>query len=336
MVFKKIVCHVTLLATVQLSATIVPSEKPVSLIDNVESGLIRPEGLSFSPSGDCIAAANSEGNSITLYERIGKEGLSYKSTPMCQVLSNLFLNFAHDVAFSPCGKYIAAASRDSNAVIFYQRNKNGQISPKPCCLIDDEFTRMNKPSGISFSPVDSLIAVANRGNFGSLSIYKLIKNKGELVDVEHAFTIFDTEFRKNNLSEPHDCDFSPDGKLLAVVHKRWYKYSFGQAGLAIYERQIDHLGAMTLVPMTIKYFGKALPHCCTFHPSGKYIAVSLESEKIIFFERNGADFEQCAEINIDKNRPAELTKAIAFSPCGRSLAIATTSSRIFFFNIDAD
>lgn len=311
------------LYTSQLSCALSIANTPSHVINGSVSNLDRPEGISFSPSGDILAIANSHGYSITLYRRVGSSGVQYEKKPFLVVQDAALLSYPHDIEFSPCGKFLAVASRDNNSLVFFPVSGNN-VSSKPHAIIKGATTHLNLPASVSFHPQTHTIGVANRAGTISLTFYK--KNGEGLYGSTPLKEIHYDKLLAKNLSNPHAMAFSPDGKLFGVVHKRVCANSPGKSALAIWDVE-------RMAPIFISEHGCECLHSLSFHPTGKYVAVTNEQKDVIIFERNGDTFAHCNTIKVEKKNHFEGPKGVAFTPCGNYIAFTTMEPAILFYPI---
>ncbi|NGX39441.1 MAG: hypothetical protein KR126chlam1_00770 [Chlamydiae bacterium] len=315
------------------------NETPVTIIQGPQSSLNRPEGASFSPSGNCLVIANSSGCSLTFYKRIGDSGGKYEIAPSFVIKDSKLLNYAHDVAFSPCGQYVVAACRESNTLACYKRKKGSEIAfiRRPHWLIEGfHKAKLHKPTSIAFSPCGQIIAVANRmGNY-STNFYAQIPGGDFQFDPVPFQTITAEELAKHNVSASHGLAFTPDGNHLATMHKSWWQTPSGESAFTFADK--ESLGDMTchFSLSNVELYGCTCLHSIAFHPSGKYLAATHESGDVIIFEKVAAsnEYVSMTSISIDKRGKHEGPKGIAFSPCGRYLAVTTVANFVLIYEVE--
>ncbi|MGE5196262.1 MAG: WD40 repeat domain-containing protein [Anaerolineae bacterium] len=304
---------------------------PITLIrtDNF-SGLDRPEGVAFTPSGDYVATANSLGNTITFYKRIGEQGAVYETTPsFCIKGSESQLDFPHDLSFSPDGTHLAVANRQGNSITIYKKNLSlNRYDPIPVATIKGIFSQIAHPDAVRYSPIENIIAVANI-HLNTLTFYHY---QGDQYDQQPYQVI-----RNSILKVPDGLDFSKDGALLAVT-------SHSSHSVILYQRISNSQGLYRDNPIQILEGEEThfcYPHSLAFHPLKNYLAVSCsQGRKNVHIFANESESPTTAYLNapelsleiIEMYDESNITlldhlleeggvKGIAFAPDGKSLAI---------------
>lgn len=242
---------------------------PTTIIRGDLSELDRPEGVTYSPSGRYIAAANALVNTVTFYKRIGNHGAVYETTPAFSIKGkDSELDYPHDVAFSPDGQHIAVANRLGNSITIYKKNGfNSRYSDKPIARIHGESSGILLPDAVRYSPTGNVLAVANLGN-NSISFYHFHDDVYEQIPYQ---IIQDTP---EMLSVPDGLDFSKDSELLAVT-------SHDNHSVLIYQK-IPGSDMYTSKPIEIIQGPETnfhYPHSVSFHPTKEYLLVSNSQGK---------------------------------------------------------
>lgn len=332
------VCILQIFFTSFLQARLVVSEKPSTVISGEEALLERPEGVSFSPSGDCLAIANSSGGSVTIYARVGNEGTKYQSTPECIIKNRKLLVYPHDLDFSPCGNFLAVANRNKHSISFFRRTSNSscQFKSATCFNLRGKRTKLNLPASVAYSPKGDFLVVANRLGGGPITLYRPKNNGNNSVFDFIPFNIITAEeLQARNISASHGVAVSYDGKKVAAVHKRVSSLSPSNSALVIYENQASPNKAPCFAPTYVKDFGKNCLHSISFHPSGKYLLITHERDDVMIFEwsEESQEYEQIAAIPIEKSGKLEGAKGAAFSPRGNCLAVTTMTPEVLVYDI---
>ena len=303
---------------------------PTMTIEGEDSQLERPEGFRFSPSGDCIAVTNSEGDSITFYRRKGNRGCEFETSPACVIHNADVLCYPHDLAFSSSGLYIVVASRDNDSIVFFKRESLDDLnfSETPYAIIKGLRSKLNVPAGVSFSPDDRLLAVANRKDGGLVTFYRLIDETTFTYTSDPIYEIPASVFLDHGINACHDLAFSPDGKSLAIVHKKYDIGFDGKSALMIFEIAEMPNGEISCHPSFIHSTGFGCLHSVSYHPSGDYLAISSENDKVWIFkkEKESNTFSLYTTIFIDKRGNATEVKGVDFSPSEECMAITTVIS----------
>lgn len=297
--------------------------KPTSVIRaSAESGLDRPEGLTFSPSGDLIAVANSLANTITFYKRI--EAGVYETTPAYTIQGEeSWLNYPHDLSFSRDGTFLAVANRSGNAITLYRKNlEKNQFENTPFAMIQGRYTHISAPDAVRFSPTDNLLAVANLLS-NTVTLYRYHQNRFFSMPIQ--------VIRHPILQVPDGIDFSKDGQWLAVT-------SHDAHAVAIF-KQTSH-GKYDAVPMQIIQGEEThftYPHSLSFHPQTNVLAVSCSQgrQNVHLFVPEAGVFPNAPEFSMEVLEMYDAStihliehlwqeggvKGVAFSPDGKSIAV---------------
>jgi DNA-binding beta-propeller fold protein YncE len=302
--------------------------RPTTLIraENA-SGLDRPEGVAFTPSGDYVVVTNSLADSITFYKRLDEKSPVYETTPSFSIQGpQSQLNYPHDLSFSPDGMYLAVANRHSNAITIYKKNlPQNCYASIPIATIGGVFSQIGTPDAVRYSPIENIIVVANMAS-NSLTFYYY---RGDQYDQQPYQVI-----RNSNLIIPDGLDFSRRGELLAVT-------SHDTHSVLLFQRKNSSQGLYTENPIQILQGEEThfcYPHSLTFHPLKNYLAVSSsQGRKNVNIFSNGSEttYSNTPELSLeiiemyDESTIALLdqlmqeggVKGIAFSPDGKSLAI---------------
>lgn len=304
---------------------------PLTVMSDKFSELNRPEGVTFSPSGNFIATANLFGNKVTFYKRIGDSGSIYENTPAFSIKGEKSkLDYPHDLAFSPDGRHLAVANRQGNSITIYAKDPIQDIYyTEPVAIVQGKSSLLAGPSSVKYCPVNNIIAVANTAN-RTITFYRY---KGDVYDQKPYLIIRDTP---DVLSMVNSLDFSMDGELLAVT-------SADTHSLLIYQ-QISGSGNL-YGPKPLQIIkglqtNVCYPHSVSFHPTKNYVAVTNAQgrKNINIFQKNSDDspiygltpvltleitemYDESTIQLIEQLRQKGGCKGVSFSPDGASLAI---------------
>lgn len=304
---------------------------PITVMNDKFSELNRPEGVTFTPSGDYIATANLFSNMVTFYKRIGDHGAVYETTPAFSIKGKKSkLDHPHDLAFSPDGCHLAVANRQGNSITIYAKNHiKGIYDSVPIAVIRGKSSQLVAPSSVKYCPVNNMITVANTGNH-SITFYCY---NGDVYDQTPYQTIRDTP---KVLSIINSLDFSMDGELLATT-------ILDTHSVLIYQRIPGSGNLYTPQPVQIIQgpdTNLCYPHSVSFHPTKNYLVVSNAQgrKNINIYQKITGGFpgysfapELTLEVTqmynestihlLEQLRQKGGCKGVSFSPDGTSLAV---------------
>lgn len=310
---------------------LVISEGPKTSIEGPLSGIVHPEGICFSPTGDFVAIANAKADSVTFYNRIGNSGAIYETEPAFTIQGpRTKLLYPHDLSFTPDGAYLAVASaRGKLVAIFKKSQEHPYYEPVPCTIIKKNQLRLKQAQAVKYSPVENIIAVANvvedtialyrfSGEKYSSQPYQIIKGSRDL------------------LCNLDGLAFSSDGELLAVI-------SHIQHAVLIFQRIPQSEGLYTTEPVEILQGPETnlcFPHSLSFHPSNDYLVVSNAGGKktLNVFKKISDDFPHYSTtpvqtleiynpetIHLQDQHPEEGgVKGVAFSLDGSQIGLCSS------------
>jgi 6-phosphogluconolactonase (cycloisomerase 2 family) len=308
------------------------TRRPSAFIISKDKSLTRPEGLAFTRKGDLMAVGNSDAHSVSVFA--SKNGL-YSDTPCCVLSDPTFLSYVHDVAFSPCGQYLAAVAREDHSVSIFRRSKADALAfeAKPICTLKGPDSHVRYPAALRFHPSGDYLAVANRQHSG-VTLHRFDRNSGFFANAPHQM-VSEADLLKHGLAAPHGLDFTPDGKYLVVVHKRFLGtdnpdgvsaitfYRWDEASARLEDEPI-HVTAKAQVPL----------HSASFHPSGRFFAVSEERRDVEVFEWRPsiARIRQVDSISIFRCGYRDGPKGACFTADGKSIAVTTLCDQVLYYS----
>ena len=304
---------------------------PRSSIAGPQSALNRPEGLSFTRAGDLLAVGNTEANTVSIFPR--KRRGDYSDKPSCMITDPINLNYVHDVAFSPDGEMLAAAAREDHSVPIFKRSKSDRNSFEavPALILRGDESRVRYPAGLSFHPNGQCLGVANRQTNG-ITLYRYCPDRG--FDAVPFQVISENDLVARGIAAPHDVEFSPDGALLFVIHKQFYKTrdARGTSAITCFRWQTA-AARLDPEPIHTSLRGNICLHSISIHPSGRYVAVSDESADVEIFEwdANVSTLKPVDRLSIFRCGHPEGPKGVCFTNDGKQLATATVCDEILCF-----
>lgn len=263
-------------------ANLIIDNAPVTIIRGTNSELDRPEGVTFSPSGEYVATANALINTITFYKRIGDHGAVYETTPTFSIKGAASqLDYPHDLAFSPDGLHLAVANRLGNSITIYKKNRvNNHFDNKPIAVIQGKSSHVLSPDAVRYSPIENVLAVANTSN-NAITLYRYKGNVYEPIPYQII------QGTPDLLAIPDSVDFSSDGELLATT-------SHDTHSVLIYQKIPASRGMYTSKPVEVIQGPETnfqYPHSVSFHPTKQYLLVSCSQG-----EKNINLFQQTSDL----------------------------------------
>ncbi len=146
------------------------------------SKLQRFEGIAFSSTGNIIATAASETNTVFLFRR-NANGL-FEDTPYWSINGpRSGINYPHDVAFALSGEteLLAVAQRRGAISIYEKQRASENFGPDPVIEICGSETKLNFSDGVAFVPPDNICLAACNLEIGTIFfINKLQSRRSDL------------------------------------------------------------------------------------------------------------------------------------------------------------
>ena len=240
---------------------------PATVIRGKGGGLGRPEGIAFSPSGDCIAVSNALLNTITFYRSRDFQNSLYETTPFFTLQNpESQLDYPHDVSFSPDGNHFAVANRWGNSITIYKKSAiHSCYDATPIAVIKGVASEGS--SAVKYAPQGNIIAAGNLGNFITFYHYQ-----GDEYDASPYQVIHNAIDILNGVD---GLAFSSDGELLAVT-SHWTN------SVVMYQCIPDSQGLYSSDPVEILQGEETqlhFPHSLNFHPANDYLVVANASGK---------------------------------------------------------
>jgi DNA-binding beta-propeller fold protein YncE len=177
-------------------------------------GLHRSEGIGYSASGNIIAIATSDTNTVFLFRR--RADGQFETTPYWSLSGpESRLAYPHDVSFAPSGQYelLAVAQRGGSIAIYQKGMANENYGPEPVFEICGPKTRLKYSDGVAFVPPDYDHIAACNLETGRISFYRKTSSSPLCFDLQPVF-----ELRHRSLADPDGLAFSQCGQWLAVAN----------------------------------------------------------------------------------------------------------------------
>jgi hypothetical protein len=228
----------------------------------------RYEGIAFSPEGDRIALATSEGNAILLYRR-GRDG-QFEDTPYLRIGGRgARLDYPHDAAFARVGdrELLAVASRGGSVPVWEKHRDDEDYPRDPAFEIGGPEAALNYSDGVAFVPPrNDHIAVCNALD-SSITFYRMTARAPVAFRLKPVFTL-----RHESLQRPDGLAFSACGRWLAAANH-------GADTATIYRRRSRLLSGNQLryraKPVAIiRDSSLRFPHSVAFAPRSNALVVT--------------------------------------------------------------
>ena len=226
----------------------------------------RFEGVGFSGSGNTLAIATSETNSVLLFRR--KAGGLFEDMPY-QVIGNSRLDYPHDVSFSSWndGGLLAVAQRAGAIAIYSKNDSNRAYMSSPVFEISGQRSNLAFSDGVAFvPPYDRYLAACNL-ELGTISFFRTVSLSPADFRKEPEF-----ELKHESIYHPDGLGFSNCGEWLACANH-------GKNTVAIFRRRNRLLAGGKISfnpePVTIiKDPQLSFPHSVAFTPKTNHVVVT--------------------------------------------------------------
>jgi hypothetical protein len=225
----------------------------------------RFEGIDFSPCGNIIAIATSEGNQVLLYKR--RPDGAFEDEPFQTIgRSPHALDYPHDISFSRSG--LLAVAQRTGAIAIYARSKSGQTyDSEPAFEIGGPRSKLAYSDGIAFVPPKNDYLAACNLQLGAILFFRKISQLPVVFEESPAF-----ELRHPSIFHPDGLAFSRCGRWLATANH-------GKNSVSVFQRRSPTMSGGTLVygpePVTvIRGSDVRYPHSVAFTPQTNHLIVT--------------------------------------------------------------
>ena len=149
---------------------------------------------------------------------------------------------------------------------------------RPCCILNLQESGIHNPSSVFFTPDGKFLAVCNRLGGEGLTFYQQDQKSKGVFGAIPSFKLTEEEFFEHGLSTPHGIAISRDGKLIAMVHKKYFKTEFpkGESGFSILEKVEDPQSAKKYNVSYVELCGSQPMHAIDIHPSNQHVLITEE------------------------------------------------------------
>jgi DNA-binding beta-propeller fold protein YncE len=186
----------------------------------------RFEGIDFSRSGNIIAIATSETNSVLLFKR--KPDGRFEDAPF-QIIgrSPSGLDYPHDVSFSRSedAELLAVAQRAGAVAIYEKNGPDESYGSKPAFEISGPRSKLAYSDGVSFVPPTNDYLAACNLELGTILFFRRISRSPLAFDETPEF-----ELKHPSIFHPDGLGFSYCGRWLAIANH-------GNGSVSIFQRQ---------------------------------------------------------------------------------------------------
>ena len=153
-------------------------------------GLHRSEGIAYSSSGNIIAIATSDTNTVFLFRR--RADGQFETTPYWTLSGpESQLTYPHDVSFASFGEHelLAVAQRGGSIAIYQKGIANENYGPEPIFEICGPTTTLKYSDGVAFVPPDNDHLAACNLETGTISFYRQTSSSPLCFDLQPVFEL---------------------------------------------------------------------------------------------------------------------------------------------------
>lgn len=228
----------------------------------------RFEGIAFSSSGNMLAVATSDTNTVFLFRRKG-DG-SFEDMPYSAINgAESRLNYPHDLSFSLSGdtELLAVAQRAGSISIYKKNETNDNYSTEPVFEICGPATRLNYSDGVAFVPPNNDYLAACNLKDSKITFYRKTSGASTGFKLEPIF-----ELKHRSVFRPDGLVFSESGDWLAVANHGNHTVSIYQRRNITFFRQDLRYGPRPVTVIedpTLRY-----PHSVAFTPKTNHLVVT--------------------------------------------------------------
>jgi len=228
----------------------------------------RFEGIAFSTSGDAIAVATADTDSVYLYRR-GPDG-RFEDAPYSKICGPASkLDYPHDLAFSTSGdaELLAVAQRSGSVGIFRRNAAAGDDGAAPLFEIRGPETKLMFSDAVAFVPPDNRFLAACDLAKSKISFFRKTVGSSFAFQKKPVFRL-----KHDSLQGPDGLAFSACGTWLAVANHGNHTVSIFRRRRVLFPwRKVKYGPA----PVTIiRDPGLRYPHSVAFTPKTKQLVVT--------------------------------------------------------------
>ena len=226
----------------------------------------RFEGIAFSPSGETLAIAAAEGNSLFFFRRNADGG--FDDQPYSVISGSASkLNYPHDVSFASSGdsELLAVAQRTGSICIYEKRRSTNEYEGTPVWEIRGPGSKLEFSDAVAFVPPENDYLAACNLTAGKLTFYRRIPGPSVRFTSEPVF-----ELQHDSMDGPDGLAFSSSSQWLAVANH-------GAHTISIFERRAAPREPIQYGPEPVTVISEPrlrCPHSVAFTPNTNHLVVT--------------------------------------------------------------
>jgi DNA-binding beta-propeller fold protein YncE len=230
--------------------------------------LQRSEGIAFSSSGNVLAVATADTDTVFLFRR--EANGRFGSTPYWSISGpGSGLDYPHDVSFASSGndELLAVAQRGGSIAIYRKGQSDESYGPQPTFEICGPETKLEYSDGVAFVPPHNDYLAACNLEAATICFYRKTSSSPVRFDLRPV-----AELRHESLAHPDGLAFSRCGRWLAIANHGNHSVSvFARRNRAFSRGKLEYGPEPSTV---IKEPGLRHPHSVAFSPETNHIVVT--------------------------------------------------------------
>jgi DNA-binding beta-propeller fold protein YncE len=229
------------------------------------------------------------------------------------------------IAFSPTGNVIGVATSDTNAVLLFRKDGDGEFEHEPYLTIEGPNSRLSYPHDLSFSRqgAGTLLAVAQR--IGAISIYETSRD-GITYGKE---PVFEISGQKTKLDFSDGVAFvPPDSQYLAACNLQTNRISF-------YRKNSGVVPAFHVEPaFVLEHSSLADPDGLAFSHCGRWLAVANHGNHTVSVFQRGTTLLGKLKygpkpLTVIQDESLRHPHSVAFTPLNNCLVVTNSGANYF-------
>jgi hypothetical protein len=243
----------------------------------------RFEGVDFSRSGNTMAIATSETNSVLLFKR--KPDGRFEEAPFQTIgRSPSGLDYPHDVSFtrSEDAELLAVAQRTGAIAIYEKNGPDESYGPKPAFEISGPRSKLAYSDGVSFVPPENDYLAACNLELGTILFFRRISRCPLVFNETPEF-----QLKHPSIFHPDGLGFSYCGEWLAIANH-------GNGSVSIFQRHRFLSGGKTIYgpkPVTVVQDPQlCYPHSVAFTRTNHLVVTNAGANYFNVYKPQQLDF----------------------------------------------